>query len=325
MWAADSLIYALSLLFTQLKGNSPNGPDIFENDSDVGIECDVHLAMHSPPPDRGQGQGRPAGPEDDAETAEDLLHGICNDGHIYELQGLDDAEVERVTTEVTVDGGRGSSQRYAFPGATKNKGKGTNKSNILNVPARGPGKKHQAINTASEKSAANSRRRNRKLAIRQQGISTVLLLRVKALDAETTCVHQDCAAHTFGGYNSAGVLDDLNLVTRTRDCSYSKLQFQPPPDGNGDIATFPGLINGTATIELNETVIGVNHGTVLDWALSAAPPLVGSLDQYDHVMVFMPPGVAMGGAAAWGYVGWKYTWYHDGYKLMTGIQMHELG
>ena len=58
---------------------------------------------------------------------------------------------------------------------------------------------------------------------------------------------------------------------------------------------------------------------------AAAPAAVGSLDRYDHVMIYMPPGVDMGAAAGFGYVGGKYTWYRDGYHLATGIQLHELG
>lgn len=115
----------------------------------------------------------------------------------------------------------------------------------------------------------------------------------------------------------------MNLVSQTNDCSYGKLQYVPPAYD----PLYPGLINGTATVTLNETqlVDGTSHGTVLDWTLAAAPEVVGPLDQYDHVMILMPGEVNFGGAAAFGYVGWKYTWYLGGYGIMTGIQMHELG
>lgn len=265
---------------------------------------------------------------------------------------------------------RSRNHRYAFPGATvkKKKGNGTSKNkeeaNVLSVPGRGPGSKvggttshkyqankvdkhHHPPNVANgyesnhrrqllkrvrgSNTATNDPTRN--LAIRKTGISTVLLLRIEAPDASTSCSHQDCAAHTFGGYDSSGVLDDMNMVSQSKDCSWGKFQFVPPnqdtmmvnnhPNFNADL--YPDLINGTATITFTENVVGVHHGTVLDWAIAAAPSLVGSLGQYDHVMVFMPPGVAMGGAAAWGYVGWKYSWYADGYSLETGVQLHELG
>ena len=176
--------------------------------------------------------------------------------------------------------------------------------NVLEVPPRrGHGRKYQAVNlprnnpSNPNSNPANQNESNestnRKLAIRQQGISTVLLLRIEAPDSSTTCSHQDCAAHTFGGVDSNGELDDMNLASQTNDCSYGKLQYLPAPDN----ALYPGLINGTATvvftnhtiqdesgenITVAQNVTGVNHGTVLDWAIAAADEVVGNLDQYDH-------------------------------------------
>ena len=265
--------------------------------------------MHSPPP-QAQGRGRGQDPpgldelddDDDAnENAGNLLHCITSDEHIYEIQGLDPAEKQRLSNEVSVADGK--PHRYAFPGSKKTKGSKSKPGTILSVPARGRNKKYQAINIASSSETANSR--HRKLVIRHEGNSTVLLLRVEALDAATTCSHQDCAANVFGGHN--GEFDDFNMVTQISDCSYTKLRFQPPADGNGDLATYPGLINGTATIVLPSNVTGVNHGTVLDMVIAAAAPVVGPIDQYDHVMVFMPPGVDMGVGAAWGFVPGRYT------------------
>ena len=302
--------YLLLSLYHQLArpDSKPQNPtSLFENDDDASIiECDVHLAMHSPPPHaQGRGHGPPGLDElddddDDDENAGNLLHCITSDEHIYEIQGLDPAETKRLSDEVSVDG---KPHRYAFPGSTKTKD--AKSGTILSVPARGRNKKYQAINIASSSETANSRHRN--LVIRHEGNSTVLLLRVEALDSATTCSHQDCAANVFGGYYENGEFDDFNMVTQISDCSYTKLRFQPPADGNGDLATYPGLINGTATIVLPSNVTGVNHGVVLDMVIAASAPVVGPIDQYDHVMVFMPPGVNMGVGAAWGQVPGRYT------------------
>ena len=190
-WSARDSLRARSLGRPDNKPQNPNS--LFENDDASSIvECDVHLAMHSPPTPRGQGQPDPLLDDDDDENTGNLLHCITNDEHIYEIQGLDPAETKRLSDEVST-----APHRYAFPGSTKTKGEKS--SNILSVPARGPNKKYQAINIASEAASANSRR-HRNLAIRHEGNSTVLLLRVEALDAATTCSHQDCAANVFGGY-----------------------------------------------------------------------------------------------------------------------------
>ena len=301
--------------------------EIEETIEESSIECNVYLAMHTPLNrllgDKGEG-------EDDVDT-EDLLQCITDDEHIYEIEGLDDSEKRRITNEVT-EGRRGKSgHRYAFPGATKKKRKGRGSglgrgkrdegtdNNILEIPSRrsGNGRRHQAMNI-SPKQTSNTRQ-----LYRTSGISSILLLRIEAADASTTCTHQDCAARTFGGYDSNGILDDsMNLITQIDDCSYGKLKFVLPEYN----LLYPNLINGTATIYLpDKNATDVHHGTVLDWALEVAPSVVGDLGMYDHIMVYMPPGVAMGGAAAWGQVGWKYSWYHDGYSLMTGIHLHELG
>jgi len=302
--------------------------EIEETIEESSIECNVYLAMHTPL----LGDDAIGGEVED-DDAEDLLQCITDDEHIYEIEGLDDSEKRRITNEVT-EGRRGKSgHRYAFPGATKKKRKGRGSgggggrgkrdegtdNNVLEIPSRrsGNGRRHQALNI-SPKQTSNTRQ-----LYRTNGISSILLLRIEAADASTTCTHQDCAARTFGGYDSNGVLDDsMNLITQIDDCSYGKLKFVLPEYNS----LYPNLINGTATIYLpDKNVTDVHHGTVLDWALEVAPSVVGDLGMYDHIMVYMPPGVAMGGAAAWGQVGWKYSWYHDGYSLMTGIHLHELG
>lgn len=76
--------------------------------------------------------------------------------------------------------------------------------------------------------------------------------------------------------------------------------------------------NFDQTIMLNQTVAGVSHGTVLSWARETTPLYAGPLDSYDHVMYFMPPGVAFNGAAAFGYMPGRETWYMDSYSLKTG-------
>ena len=52
--------------------------------------------------------------------------------------------------------------------------------------------------------------------------------------------------------------------------------------------------------------------------------MVGSLDRFDHVMAFLPPGVAFGSGAAFA-GGAKWSWFDDDYALSPGVVLHELG
>lgn len=303
------------------------------SESDVDeetIECDVYLAMGSRIPRSLLEEENNDVDYDNYDDVEDLLQCITDDQHIYEIEGLDPAEKERVTQEVTTlassAGGEGSSHRYSFPAAKKTLGRGSGARNVLEIPPRRG--KYQANNIISKGRGRGKRgsmeANSRNLVIRHSGVSSILLLRVEALDASTSCSQQDCAARTFGGYDSNGVLDtSMNLITQLDDCSYGKLNFVLPEYD----ANYPTLINGTATVYVDQNVTDVHHGTVLDWALASSQSnsVVKTLDNYDHIMVYMPPGVSMNGAAAWGSVGGKYSWYHDSYSLMTGIHLHELG
>lgn len=240
---------------------------------------------------------------------------------LYEVKGLVDEEFERIKKTVTTTG----ATKYEFPGATRSKGKPASQSSLfgentpasmqsINVPKPIKGKP-QAIEKGGgkDKDKTNNGKGHRSL-YNLQGVSKVLAVRIVALDAETTHSANDCRAHTFGGYDDQGVLDDMNMKSQIDACSYGKLKFVEPEDD----PAYPDVVGGVVTVTLNQTVAGVSHGTVLGWARETTPLFAGPLDQYDYVMYFMPPGVAFGGAAAFGYMPGRETWYHDSYSLSTG-------
>jgi hypothetical protein len=240
---------------------------------------------------------------------------------LYEVKGLVEEEFERIKKTVTTTG----ATRYEFPGATRSKGKPASQSNLfggnapattqsINVPKPSKGKP-QAIEKGhgQDKDKTNNGQGHRSL-YNLQGVSKVLAVRIVALDAETTHSANDCRAHTFGGYDDQGVLDDMNMKSQIDACSYGKLKFVEPEDD----PAYPDVVGGVVTITLNQTVTDVSHGTVLGWARETTPLYAGPLDQYDHVMYFMPPGVDFGGAAAFGYMPGRETWYLNSYSLATG-------
>lgn len=239
---------------------------------------------------------------------------------LYEVKGLEDSEFERIKNKVTTVG----ATRYEFPGATRSKGKpasqgslfaGKTPSTTQSINVRKAAKGKQAIEKGSgqDKDKSDNGKGHRGL-YNLQGVSKVLAVRIIALDASTTHSANDCRAHTFGGYDDEGVLDNMNMKSQIDACSYGKLKFVEPEDN----PAYPDIVGGVVTITLNQTVTDVSHGTVLGWARETTPLYAGPLDQYDHVMYFMPPGVAFGGAAAFGYMPGRETWYRDSYSLQMG-------
>ena len=241
---------------------------------------------------------------------------------LYEVKGLEEEEFERIKNKVTSVG----ATLYEFPGSTRSKAKpatqnlfgGNSPATTQTLDVRKPGK---FIPQAIEKGNEEKRGKGHRSLYNLQGVSKVLAVRIVALDSQTTHSVNNCRARTFGGLDDEGVMDDMNMKSQIDACSYGKLKFVEPDDN----PLYPDVVGGVVTIHLNETVTGVSHGTVLGWARATTPLYAGPLENYDHVMYFMPPGVEFGGAAAFGYMPGRETWYRDSYSLGTGIQLHELG
>eukprot|EP00804_Cyclotella_cryptica_P015542 CCRYP_003574-RC/>CCRYP_003574-RC protein AED:0.06 eAED:0.06 QI:113/1/1/1/0.8/0.75/16/1817/1111 len=280
------------------------------------IECQVQLAVGQIMLEEGPPQ--------------EILHCILDEPddmgyNLYEIKGLEEDEFSRIKKEVIA----GGHHRYEFSGVKRSRGApieaslfggetSSATSQSIYVTESGHNGKPQSI---KKKSRRQENRINHRSLYKLEGVSTVLVVRVIALDASTSCSPNDCRVHTFGGYDDQGVLDDMNMKSQIDDCSYGKLKFVEPPDNS----LYPDVIGGVVTINLNKIVVGVHHGTLLDWLISETPQKSGPLDAYDHIMFFMPSGVDFNGAAAYGYVPGAYTWYKDSYSLATGIQLHELG
>ena len=266
------------------------------------------------------------GQVDEEGPSQEILH--CNldkpdklGNILYEVKGLVDDEFERIKNKVTTSG----ATRYEFPGATRSNGKPATQANLfggkspaltqsINVPQPNNGKPQAIEKGESHGDGKFEDEKGHRSLYNLQGVSTVLAVRIIGLDSQTTHSTNDCRAHTFGGYDDEGVLDDMNMKSQIDACSYGKLKFVEPDDN----PAYPDVVGGVVTIHLNQTVTDISHGTVLGWARETTPLYAGPLQNYDHVMYFMPPGVDFGGAAAFGYVPGRETWYRDSYSLKTG-------
>jgi hypothetical protein len=165
---------------------------------------------------------------------------------LYEIKGLDENEFVRIKNKVSA----GGYHRFEFPGATRSQGKPA-LSNLfggspattqsINVPRSNDGM-FQAIEKDTDQQRSDKGRRS---LSKLQGVSTVLAVRVIALDEETTWSANDCRAHTFGGYDDNGVYDDMNMKSQIDACSYGKLKFVEPEDN----PTYPEVVGGVVVRE----------------------------------------------------------------------------
>lgn len=70
---------------------------------------------------------------------------------------------------------------------------------------------------------------------------------------------------------------------------------------------------------------GAESGPVQDAVTSALSGLGIGSSTFTHVMYIMPPGVSLGGAAAFAYVNWYLSVYADTYARSLLVLMHEIG
>lgn len=161
---------------------------------------------------------------------------------------------------------------------------------------------HHAITQTQQQSSSN--------------VKKVLVLHVTANDATTDLSQADLAEETFGGNGTPC------LRSQMKACSFDQIDFAPfVGTSNGNSIT-----NGVYGVTVPENVVGVDRSTVHGYVNNAATLALGTLtSQYDYVMQCLPPGVSMGGAAAYAYVNSWLSVYGDGYCKHLTVQMHEIG
>jgi hypothetical protein len=83
-----------------------------------------------------------------------------------------------------------------------------------------------------------------------------------------------------------------DVVSQYKACSYGKLNLEP--------ATGSNIVNGVAEVTLSKAVAGGEIlGSLQDDILEATEAVVGSIDQYSHVIFCVPDEILMDGNESW--------------------------
>lgn len=123
-------------------------------------------------------------------------------------------------------------------------------------------------------------RRRRKLA-RTTGTKSVLMVRIVGRDAQTSASEDEIRRETFD-------TNDPNLRTQMDGCSGGKLQMVPY---NGVTSKGRFIQGGVVTLSMTSTNFnGVSMSSAEQAVRLEMLNKLGSLEQFDHIMMCIPPG-----------------------------------
>mmetsp|Transcript_49050 Transcript_49050/g.118816 ORF Transcript_49050/g.118816 Transcript_49050/m.118816 type:complete len:961 (-) Transcript_49050:91-2973(-) len=173
-----------------------------------------------------------------------------------------------------------------------------------------------------------TRRHERRLA-RTTGTKSVLVVRVIGGQSQTSASEGDLREETFGE-------NDVNLRTQYDGCSGGKLQMVPYNglvNGGSGSSTRPFINNGVVTLNVPGITSGQNMFNAENLVRNEIVDKLGSLDQFDHIMMCLPPGTK--GPIGYAYLNDRvsvfneYTRGNNGKTIpwcsSVSIQMHEIG
>mmetsp|Transcript_9397 Transcript_9397/g.20832 ORF Transcript_9397/g.20832 Transcript_9397/m.20832 type:complete len:520 (+) Transcript_9397:246-1805(+) len=154
--------------------------------------------------------------------------------------------------------------------------------------------------------------------MKTKGSKTVLVVRVLADDVVTTVSAYQLSNNWFGTGDDA-----INFRSKTMQCSYGKLIFNPAPSS----ALSTGIRNGVVTIDLKRKVRSIENVNVMVIENMVKVELVKNLgptytSNVDHIALCMPRGLLK---LAYGYYNGKISVYNDKLCLSSHFQMHEIG
>jgi len=160
--------------------------------------------------------------------------------------------------------------------------------------------------------------KGRKLAV--TGNFSVLAIRIKLADGETSALEEDIRDGIFGTDG-----DVVNLKTQYSNCSHGQLNFDPVEYLEGDTLN---IDNGVITVNLPDKVKSDGNVSIRNAINSILYSEFGkspwSREIADHVMYCMPPDVmsriAFAGVNSW-YSVYSDEWCHQ----YSAVQLHEIG
>lgn len=150
---------------------------------------------------------------------------------------------------------------------------------------------------------------DRRQLLSTTGSKTVLVVRVKANDAETTPSEDDLSDVFFGTYT-----DSVTLKSQMADCSYDQLLLSPVADRNG---TSTAIENGVVTVTVDSNATGADSEDMLDIVSTELNSQfeVSSTKNIANVIVYcLPPGTVNNLSDDWlafAYIGWYESVFND--------------
>jgi len=174
---------------------------------------------------------------------------------------------------------------------------------------------------ASVEFGSNGQNNRRLQALRTEGIKKVLVVRANAQGSATTATKDHLSDKIFGTSGDTNTLKSQYLA-----CSHGKLDFQP---FEGMTAGGTYVDGGVIDVSINTYVPGTDRYDVENALEEAADSLVGSLhEQFDHVMLCLPPGSTSGRNENWIAYGYINSWlsvFNDDFCNSMSTQVHEIG
>jgi hypothetical protein len=153
---------------------------------------------------------------------------------------------------------------------------------------------------------------------RRQGIKSLLILRVTALDSGHSLSQAQLSARIFGIGDNAPV---VSVRSQYDSCSFGKFKILP--------ATGTGITGGVHHVEI-ASAVGKDPFNLENQVTAIAERTLGHLEsRFDHVMICLPPGTLYQGTKskwyAYSYLNWYRTVYNDEWCGYYSVPMHELG
>jgi len=224
-----------------------------------------------------------------AYNAEERCACETNDGTIAELDNIDAKTCAGMESAVSV---LSSSTGFAFNEQTQ----------TASIPI--------GAQLEIDSTGASSQRRRLATA----GDKSVLIIRAKALDFETTNSETELLEEVLG----VGGSDPVNLASQYSDCSYGQLTFHANTEyGN----------NGVHTTTIDTTVNLKDDGVIRN-AMKDQSVIDFGVDDLketsDYVLLCMPPRTS-GGWIAYAYVNHYLSVYNDVWCTFPSGLMHEIG
>ncbi|KAG7349157.1 gametolysin peptidase M11 [Nitzschia inconspicua] len=150
-----------------------------------------------------------------------------------------------------------------------------------------------------------------------RGTKKVLVVRATTSGGDTVSERDDIVDAIFGTFGNP-----ISLRSQYLGCSHNKIDFTP---FEGTTQTGYQVTDGIITVDINSDFRGRNRNVAEEGLISAAENIVGDLEQqFDHVILCLPPGTS-GGWVAYAYVNGPISVFNDRWCEKLSTLVHEVG